>query len=88
MGRYMSGTSFTKNFTTALLTESVKLAWGLISVGQQGHESRGPLAMSRLYECLLLGGQALEGWTERTAERLGIDILDVLAPIAAARLGC
>jgi hypothetical protein len=32
-------------------------------------------------------GEALEAWAERTAERRGIDILDVLSPIVDARIG-
>lgn len=83
----MSGTSITKNVTTALLTENVRLAWALIRLGQQGPSSRAPVVVLRLYRGLLSAGLALEAWAERTAGRRGIDILDVLAPITYARLG-
>jgi len=87
MGNYMSGNSITKNFTTALLTESVKLAWVLIRIGQHWDASRGPLVVTRLYKRILSAGEALEGWTEGTAGRLGIDILRVLEPIVEAHVG-
>jgi hypothetical protein len=61
-----------KTFTTALLTESVKLAWVLIRLGQQGRESRCPLVVSRLYKRLWLAGEALEAGCDRIAARLGI----------------
>jgi hypothetical protein len=79
--------SITKHITTALLSEGVKLAWLLIRLGQHGEASRGPIALSRLYRRILSAGTTLEVWTERTAGRLGIDVLDVLAPITTARLG-
>jgi hypothetical protein len=99
----MSGTSITKNVTTTLLTESVKLAWLLINIDQQlaKRTYTAPRPCGRLYGAvaewragvslelskrLMLAGEALEGWTERTAERLGVEVMDVLAPLAATRI--
>ncbi|KYK49562.1 hypothetical protein A1D31_24970 [Bradyrhizobium liaoningense] len=84
----MSRTSITKNITTALLAESIKLAWALIRFGQNGYcSSRAPIVVARLYRRLLSAGEALKGWTERTAGWLGTDILDVLARVGPAPRG-
>ncbi|MFK4385896.1 hypothetical protein ABIA40_005304 [Bradyrhizobium sp. USDA 223] len=83
----MSDTNIAKTVTTALLSSSVGLAWALISLGQRGSISRAPVVILRLYKRLLSAGEALEGWTERTAGRLGIDILDVLARVGPAPRG-
>lgn len=85
MGNDMFGNKIKRDLTTVLLTKNVKFAWALIRIGQHWDSIRAP-TIARLYERLLLIGLALEVWVEKTAQRLEIDVFDVLAPVVAARI--
>jgi hypothetical protein len=57
------------SITAILLRAAVRAAWGLNSMGMR----------------VVVTGEALEGWAERTAEKHGIDILNALAPLTDRR---
>lgn len=80
-------TTIVSRSATALTTQAIRLAWSLITIGEQGTAKLGtvehgsPLAM-RLYERLRAAGEALEVIAERAAPKLGVDILVALAPLS------
>jgi hypothetical protein len=74
--------------TTVLLRVTVRGAWALISSGERWYAAldslpvvQAPAVLWRISRRAVAAGEALEVWAERTAERLGIDILEVLAPL-------
>jgi hypothetical protein len=94
----MTTTSITTTPTTTkaaavLLRGAISGAWWLISIGERGRQRLDatpvwiPAVMWRMCRRVVAAGEALEASAERTAERRGIDILDVLAPIVDARIG-
>lgn len=83
-------TSITKQLATNLLTRTTEAAWAVMVIGERGAArllmaERNPLLLQRLYTALQATGEALEALVETTAARLGIDMLDVLEPLIAAR---
>lgn len=74
--------------TFALLTSSLRLAWGAIRIGSAGQEwammtERRHVAVERLSGYLVLIGAALEAKVDRTASRRGV-LADVLNRVAYA----
>lgn len=84
----MTTDSITTKAITVLLTATVDFAWVLIRVSQRWNAAldRLPWVPALLWRaCRSVGtfGEYVEALAERTAERLCIDVLDVLAPITA-----
>jgi hypothetical protein len=86
-------TATTIKATAVLLRTTINVAWWLISIGERSYANLDatpvwiPAVLWRMSRRVVAAGEALEAWAERTAERRGIDILDVLSPIVAARIG-
>jgi hypothetical protein len=73
----------------AALRATIRTAWRLNSLGTRWWWRLDSLpvwvpgVLWRLCRRLQATGEALEAWAERTAEKHGIDILDVIAPLAS-----
>jgi hypothetical protein len=82
----------TTKATAVLLSGAINGAWWLISIGEQAYARLDaapvwiPAVLWRMRRSVVAAAEALETLAERTAERRGIDILAVLAPIVDARL--
>ena len=86
-------TATTTKATAVLLRSTINRAWGLINIGEQAYARLDatpvwiPAVLWRMCRRVVATGEALEAWAERTAERRGIDVLDVLTPLVDARIG-
>jgi hypothetical protein len=84
--------SITTKTTIILLTATLDSAWALIRASRRLYAALDklpwvPAALWRACRRVETFGQYLEALAERTAQRLGIDIMDVLEPVVAARIG-
>jgi hypothetical protein len=88
----MTINSITTKAGTVLVSVIIKNAWHLLSAGEQGCATLDklpwvPAVLWRACASVRAMGEYLEGLAERTAGRLGIDIMDVLDHVTAARIG-
>jgi hypothetical protein len=84
-------TSITTKTIIVLLTAILDSAWAMIHTSQRGDAAldRLPWVPAVLWSAVRrVGtfGEYVEALVEKTAERLGIDIMDVLEPVLAARM--
>jgi hypothetical protein len=86
-------TATTAKATAVLLRTTIKGTWWFIDMGERAYAHLDatpvwiPTVLWKMCRRVVAAGEALEAWAERTAERRGIDVLDVLSPIVDARIG-